>query len=149
MRPRSKVLEHAAAAPPDALLHYRDRLSFEADCADVYADLRAGITGFTVIDTRSESQYTLGHLPGSINIPHRRLSDATLIECGIPPTDLLVTYCAGPHCNASTRGALRLSELGREVKEMPGGLSGWVAEGLPVARGATPSSLHDPGVSDG
>jgi rhodanese-related sulfurtransferase len=118
-------------------------LSFEADCADVFTDLRAGITGFTVIDTRPEKHYEAGHVPGALNIPHRRLGAASLAAHGVPATSVLITYCAGPHCNASTRGALRLSELGREVKEMPGGMLGWMAEGFPVASGPAPSSLHD------
>lgn len=143
------MLEHAAAAPKTAAVHFRDRLSFEADCADVHADLIAGITGFTVIDTRAATHYEQGHVPGAINLPHRRITAAALAEHGVPRSDLLVTYCAGPHCNASTRGALRLSELGREVKEMPGGMLGWVAEGFPVATGPDASGSRNPVASGG
>lgn len=143
MRTRTNVLGHPPAAPAVAAGHFRDVLSFETDCADVYADLTAGIPGFTVIDTREESHYQAGHVPGAINIPHRRLSEAALATHGVPADDVLVTYCAGPHCNASTRGALRLAEMGRSVKEMPGGLLGWRTEGFPVATGTAPSSLRD------
>jgi rhodanese-related sulfurtransferase len=45
-----------------------------------------------------------------------------------------VTYCAGPHCNASTHAALRLAELGVPVKEMLGGFDFWVRDGYPVER---------------
>lgn len=143
MRTLSNVLGHPPAAPEVAAKHFGDVLSFETDCADVYADLAAGIPGFTVIDTRAESHYEAGHVPGAINIPHRRLNAAALVAHGVPADHVLVTYCAGPHCNASTRGALRLAEMGRAVKEMPGGLLGWRAEGFPVATGAAPSSLRD------
>ena len=43
---------------------------------------------------------------------------------------VFVTYCAGPHCNGATRGALRLAKLGRPVKIMPGGVTGWLDEGF-------------------
>jgi rhodanese-related sulfurtransferase len=47
------------------------------------------------------------------------------------PDDILfITYCAGPHCNGATRGALRLAQLGRPVKVMIGGITGWLDEGF-------------------
>jgi rhodanese-related sulfurtransferase len=35
---------------------------------------------------------------------------------------LYVTYCDGIGCNASTKGALKLAELGYKVKELMGGI---------------------------
>lgn len=137
------MLEHAAHKPFRAAALLRDRLASETDCADVYADLLSAVPGFTVVDTRIEQAYEAGHVPGAVNIPHRRITVAALTRHDIPVTDLVITYCAGPHCNASTRGALRLSELGRVVKEMPGGMFGWVSEGFPVARGPAPASLRE------
>lgn len=130
MQTRSAVLDHPAAAPSDAAAHFAARLSYETDCSDVGADIAAGVGGFVVIDTRSPALYAAGHVPGAVSLPHRRITAETVAEL---PTDvLLVTYCNGPHCNASTRGARRLASLGRQVKEMPGGMDGWVREGLPV-----------------
>jgi rhodanese-related sulfurtransferase len=40
-----------------------------------------------------------------------------------------VVYCSGPHCNGADRGALRLAQLGRPVKKMLGGITGWQDEG--------------------
>jgi rhodanese-related sulfurtransferase len=40
-----------------------------------------------------------------------------------------VVYCAGPHCNGADVAALKLAELGRPVKMMLGGLTGWQDEG--------------------
>ncbi len=48
---------------------------------------------------------------------------------------LFVTYCAGPHCNGAARGALRLARLGRPVKIMAGGVTGWIDEGFPLEEG--------------
>jgi rhodanese-related sulfurtransferase len=53
-----------------------------------------------------------------------------------PPETLFVVYCAGPHCNGAHRGALRLARLGRPVKLMIGGVTGWVDEGYVLATGA-------------
>ena len=45
---------------------------------------------------------------------------------------MLVTYCWGSACNASTKAAARLAALGFQVKEMIGGLEYWRLEGCPV-----------------
>jgi len=44
-----------------------------------------------------------------------------------------VTYCAGPHCNGAARAAIRLAKLGRPVKIMTGGITGWLDEGFALA----------------
>jgi rhodanese-related sulfurtransferase len=134
MRIRSNVRQPPAAEPTAAAEHFAARLSYEADCADVGADIAAGALGFVVVDCRSPELYEAAHIPGAVNIPHRRITAETVDEL-LAPDALLVTYCNGPHCNASTRGALRLAALGRRVKEMPGGMAGWTAEGLPVETG--------------
>ncbi len=45
---------------------------------------------------------------------------------------MLVTYCDGVYCNASTKAAARLTSLGFRVKEMLDGMSGWKTEGYLV-----------------
>ena len=75
--------------------------------------------------------YAKGHVPGAINLPHGKLVRDKLVQW--PEATLFVTYCAGPHCNGATRGALRLAKLGRPVKVMAGGITGWVDEGFELA----------------
>jgi rhodanese-related sulfurtransferase len=41
-----------------------------------------------------------------------------------------VVYCAGPHCNAAEKAAIRLAKRGRPVKKMIGGITGWLDEGF-------------------
>jgi rhodanese-related sulfurtransferase len=48
---------------------------------------------------------------------------------------VFVTYCAGPHCNGAARAAIRLAKLGRPVKIMTGGITGWLDEGFDLAQG--------------
>jgi rhodanese-related sulfurtransferase len=133
MQTRSATLDHPAADPNLAALHFADRLAYEADCSDLGADIAAGLGGFVIVDCRSRQLYDEGHVPGAISLPHRRITAESVAEL-LPPDLLVITYCNGPHCNASTRGAHRLALLGREVKEMPGGMDGWVRERLPVER---------------
>jgi rhodanese-related sulfurtransferase len=61
---------------------------------------------------------------------------------GFPRDTLFVTYCAGPHCNGATRGAIRLAQLGRPVKVMVGGITGWRDEGFELVSG---TELSAPG----
>ena len=46
---------------------------------------------------------------------------------------LFVVYCSGPHCNGADRAAVALARLGRPVKKMIGGVTGWTAEEYPLA----------------
>ena len=131
---RSAVASHDAADPTIAAAHFLARLTFEADCADVAADIAAGVADFVIVDCRSPEAYAQGHVPGAVNLPYRRITAQTVARL-LPPDRLLITYCNGPHCNASSRGALRLALLGRQVKEMPGGMVGWHAENLPIEVG--------------
>ncbi|MGI9626805.1 MAG: rhodanese-like domain-containing protein, partial [Longimicrobiales bacterium] len=69
-----------------------------------------------------------GHLPGAVNLPHWKITEKRLAD--YPSDTVFVVYCAGPHCNGSTRGAIQIARLGRAVKEMIGGTTGWLDEGF-------------------
>lgn len=121
------------AAPSNlAIAHFEAEFTFETDCSDVSAAMRSGAPGFVLVDVRSHELYARGHVPGAISIPHRKLIASRLAE--YPADTLFVVYCAGPHCNGAARGALRLAQLGRPVKLMAGGVTGWLDEGLSLER---------------
>jgi len=130
----STVAEIPAAPAAEALAHFNRRLGFETDCADVHAALRQGQRDFVLVDVRSPALFIAGHVPGAINIPHRELTATRL--AAYPIDTLFAVYCAGPHCNGANRAAVRLAGLGRPVKEMIGGLTGWQDEGFALAAGA-------------
>ena len=46
---------------------------------------------------------------------------------------LFVVYCAGPHCNGANKAAVKLAALGYPVKEMIGGVTGWLDEGFELS----------------
>ena len=125
---RSHVTEIPAASSAEALLHFSRRLTFETDCWDVDDAIAGGRQDFVLLDVRSPDMYARGHVPGAINLPHRKITGRKMAEW--PAGTTFVVYCAGPHCNGANRGAIRLAELGRPVKEMIGGVTGWVDEGF-------------------
>lgn len=122
-----------AALPDLTQAHFAAEFTFETDCWDVHEALRLG-ADFVLLDVRSPALFAKGHVPGAINLPHGKMIASKLAEW--PEETLFVTYCAGPHCNGAARGALRLAELGRPVKIMAGGVTGWMDEGFALAMAA-------------
>ncbi len=133
-------MEITLPAPPAlAARHFVAKLAFETDPADLAAELAAGATRVVPVDTRQPDGFARGHLPGAINLPHATIDDTTTAT--LDREAVYVTYCWGPACNASTKGAAKLAGLGFTVKELIGGISAWEAEGFPVhGRGATPAA---------
>lgn len=111
-----------------ALKHFEESLSFETDCWDVHAAISSGKSDFVLLDVRSPELYKKGHIPTAINLPHRKIVAGKLAS--YPEDTIFITYCAGPHCNGATRGAIRLARLNRPVKIMIGGITGWLDEGF-------------------
>ncbi|WP_109479536.1 rhodanese-like domain-containing protein [Paraburkholderia sp. C35] len=129
----SSVTTVAAADSAAALAHFTASLAFETDCADVHAALSGGpdTHDFVLLDVRSHAMFAQGHVPGAVNLPHGKIVASKLAD--YPHDTVFVTYCAGPHCNGATRGAIRLAQLGRPVKIMIGGITGWIDEGFQLA----------------
>lgn len=145
--PTSLVLEHPIADRETALAFFRAKLALETDPSDVHHDLTAGEEGLMVVDARTPEAYAAGHVPGAINLPHRRMDAAS--TSALPTNKLMVVYCDGIGCNASTKGALRLTALGFQAKEMMGGLDWWIRDGYPVATGPEAGRLVEAGVRCG
>jgi rhodanese-related sulfurtransferase len=129
----SRVLETAPASSPDAFEHFAKKLTFETDCSDVYSSLASKTVDFVLVDVRGRSAYSKGHVSGAINIPLLTINEDRMK--GYSPETVFVVYCAGPHCNGANKAAIRLSKLGRPVKEMIGGATGWVDEGFELVEG--------------
>ena len=128
----SRVLEFEAADPKTAEAHFSRKLALETDPSDVHADLARGEAGFVLVDARAPEAYAREHLPGAVNLWHRTIDRTT--AGALPKDKLLVVYCTDVACNASAKGALKLSRLGFRVKEMVGGIGAWRQEGYPTEK---------------
>jgi rhodanese-related sulfurtransferase len=113
----------------DQLRHYSDKLAYEIDAWDLKVALERG-DNVIVIDARSPEAFAAGHIPGAVSLPHRTMSEAT--TAALDRSALVVTYCDGIGCNASTKGALYMTKLGFRVKELMGGLDWWKRDGHPT-----------------
>jgi len=138
---QSNVTAIPAAMSAIAKLHFSQRLTFETDCWDVHDALARSVQDFVLLDVRSPALYAKGHVPGAINLPHGKIIARKMADW--PADTLFVVYCAGPHCNGANKGAIRLAELGRPVKEMIGGITGWLDEGFGLAIGDEPGRVSD------
>lgn len=128
----SIVTEVPPAASPCALAHFEASLGFETDCWDVHSSLASGQQDFVLLDVRGSDKYAAGHVPGAVDLAHRKIIGSRIEE--YPAGTVFIVYCAGPHCNGAARAAIRLAKLERPVKIMPGGVTGWLDEGFALAR---------------
>ena len=128
----NNIVTDQVASPSDAAAHFTRLLTVEADCSDVHSLLPREQLGFVLLDVRAPQLYAEGHVPRALNLPHRKITAEAM--SAYPPEAVFVVYCSGPHCNGADKAALRLALLGRPVKKMIGGISGWCEEGFELAR---------------
>ena len=88
---------------------------------------------FFLVDTREESEWGNGHLPGAIHLGKGVIERD--IEATVPDHDSsLVLYCGGGY--RSVLAADNLGRMGyRNVISLDGGWRGWNERGLPVEDG--------------
>lgn len=130
----SYVTEFPAASAAEAARHFGQRLAFETDCADVYAAVQQGDVDFVLLHVVGSAEtFAHRHLPGALHLRHAEINEARMRAW--PDDTLFVVYCAGPHCNGADRAALKLATLGRPVKIMIGGITGWQDEGYAFNEG--------------
>lgn len=137
----SVVTDYSAAPAAVAIDHFSKRLSLETDCADIAHALSSSEVDFVLLHVVGSTEaYSRRHVPGAIHLPHREITAKRMGEW--PEDTLFVAYCAGPHCNGADQAALKLARLGRPVKIMIGGITGWQDEALPFAEGSAPGELR-------
>ncbi len=135
----NQVTAVPAASSGEAEAWFARRFALETDCWDVHDALSRSATDFVVLDVRTPELYRAGHVPGALSLPHGKITRRIMQEW--PADTLFVVYCAGPHCNGASRAALRLARMGRPVKEMVGGVTGWADEGFAFAKGEEPGQV--------
>lgn len=99
---------------------------------DLHGQLQQG-TGPLVLDVRTREEYTAGHVPGAVNIPHTELAG----RLGEIESDRgVVLYCmVGPRARLGEE-ILRRAGVSK-VLHLEGGLAAWRDADLPVETGGT------------
>lgn len=124
----STVVKPAPAESSVALSHFQTLLEFETDCWDVHYAIHNDLHDFVLLDVRAIEVAKKGYIEGAIFMPHSTITKENLSQ--YPEETVFVVYCAGPHCNATEKAAIRLARLNRPVKKMIGGVMGWIDEGF-------------------
>lgn len=99
--------------------------------------LRVELGEAVVLDARRPNEYTAGHLPGAKHLEfanfETRYGELADSLQGRP----LIVYCSNPHCPLADRLKLKLERESHDpVYLFRGGYSAWVADGLPIEKGA-------------
>ncbi|MFF3171291.1 rhodanese-like domain-containing protein [Streptomyces sp. NPDC057900] len=98
------------------------------------AQAAARLTEFTVIDVRGPGEYASGHVPGALNIPLDRLSEAVPALKSASARGALLVVCASGV--RSTRACDILSAADIDAATLTGGTSAWEGEGRDLDRPA-------------
>jgi rhodanese-related sulfurtransferase len=116
----------APSTPPAVVAYPPEYFGYE----ETYEAFRTG-KGI-IIDSRSEYDYQLGHIRGSVNLPLKEFDQQRDLLSTWPRDTLLITYCDGQECNSSMDLATKLAESGfTNVKFFFGGWSEWEQHGSP------------------
>jgi len=119
----SNVLEFTPANSDVANTFFSNKLSFETDCSDVYADIKTGNNNYLLLDVRSKEAFDKSHAITALSMPHVNITEESFAE--FDKETVFVVYCWGPGCNGATKAAKKISALGFAVKEMIGGIQYW------------------------
>ncbi len=113
---------------------YQEKLAYEMDSADLFEALENG-ENIVVVDTRKTFGYEKEHIPGAMSLPQVLMTAEKTAH--LDKSLLYVCYCDGIGCNGSTKGALKMAQLGFKVKELIGGIEWWKFDGYST-EGAEP-----------
>jgi rhodanese-related sulfurtransferase len=105
---------------------YESKLAYEMDPSDLFDELEKNNT-IVALDTRQAFGFEKEHIPTAIHIPHREMTKENTKH--LDKSKTYVCYCDGIGCNASTKGALKMTKLGFKVKELIGGIEWWKFDG--------------------
>lgn len=95
-------------------------------------ELAPAVNNVTVLDVRSANEWNEGHLPGATHIPLGYLSDRI---SEIPADKPVVVQCQSGGRSAIAASILERAGI-RDVANLTGGISAWIASGLPVSEAA-------------
>ncbi len=86
-------------------------------------------SGVQRVDVRMDSEYSEGHIAGSLNIDVKKADFAQLAQAQLSKSQKVAVYCRSG--NRSKKAAAVLQDLGFEVIELGVGFNGWKQAGMP------------------
>jgi hydroxyacylglutathione hydrolase len=101
----------------------------EIPVAELAARHSAKSNGLSVIDVRDETEWATGHIPGARNLPAGVLAQGATAGAD---RDAPVALICGSGYRSAVAASLLQRQGYREVIAVPGGMSAWVASGLPT-----------------
>lgn len=113
----------------EQILYYNLKLKYEIDSWDLNDSIKNN-KKIIIIDARSKEAYEYSHIKNSINLPHKNMNNQSTHN--LDKSFLYITYCDGIGCNASTKAALKMTELGFQVKELIGGIDWYIRDGYEI-----------------
>ena len=115
------------------------RLIDREKALQLFRDPQYELESIVFVDARDDRHYAEGHVPGAFQFdryyPEKHLP-AVLSACQNATS--IVVYCTGGDCEDSEFAALTLKDSGVPVERLAvyaGGMTEWVANGLPVEIG--------------
>ena len=81
-----------------------------------------------VVDVRAAEDYSKGHIPGAINLPHDQWSTLK----GLRKDKINVLYCYSIVCHLATSAAVEFTGHGYPVMELDGGWRWWKDDGYDI-----------------
>ncbi len=90
--------------------------------------LRKGHEGFVLIDVVDKAGFDKDHIPGARNVPFsgKDFARAVTVKASGSKTRKVVLYCAGSHCDASTKALdVLIADGFTNVFAYHGGLAAW------------------------
>ena len=114
-----------------------------AEAEDLFNRRMRGEEGLLFIDSRSQEEFSAGHIPGALPVPLEELKRPGSPEAGpesslplaFPGAQTLVVYCEGGDCRTSLALAKIIHDRGyTDIRVFAGGWLEWNAAGLPESR---------------
>lgn len=85
-----------------------------------------------LVDLRDTSEFKVGHIVGSLNIPYAKLSKESTELASYKDKTIILIDKLGQHAGAVGRF---LGKEGFNVRRLGGGIAEWQAQNLPLAKG--------------
>ena len=121
--------------PAKARQYFADRLAFTTGPVELARNLKQA-ANFSVIDVREAEDYTKGHIPGAVNLPHDKWSTCE----GLRKDTVNVVYCYSQVCHLAATAALEFAGKGYSVMEMEGGFAAWKEHDLEIESNVSASN---------